>query len=66
MPDSLLSIAEEMYGEIATRVMQEATRSGKPMTEDMELDINRWYAIIKKEDPMWLDPLDECVPMEDK
>ena len=68
LPDEneLLEIAKDMYAEIETRATEHERGSGWEMSEDMQNDLDKWFEVIHRYDPMYLVPLDECVPTEDR
>ncbi len=50
----LLNVAKDMYAEIETRVTEYEKDSGYEISEDMQNDLNKWFAIIKQYDPTYL------------
>jgi len=68
LDNDLLAIAKDMYAEIETRCTQEELND--EWESETEPSINQqlihWFDVIKTYDPSYLEPLDECVPMEDR
>jgi len=66
--EELLKIAEDMYAELETRCTQEELDN--EFESETEPSINQqlihWFDVIKTHDPSYLEPLDECVSMEDR
>ena len=66
--EELLKIAEDMYAELETRCTQEELDN--EFESETEPSINQqlihWFDVIKTHDLSYLEPLDECVSMEDR
>ena len=63
---NLLEAAKDMYIEIETLATLQERNSGCEMSIDMQKDLDKWFDIIKKYDPLFLVDQDECVPTEDR
>ena len=66
--EELLKIAEDMYAELETRCTQEELEDEfeSEITPSINQQLIHWFDVIKTHDPSYLEPLDECVPIEDR
>ena len=63
----LLEAAKDMYAEIETLATENQIKYGlEAEGDDWKNDLDKWLSIIRKYDPMYLVPQDECIPTEDK